>query len=61
MKRIFIEDDNGDNYYIENIKKFKNHIFKYHSIDGKGDNSLHEENGRYFTVTQEFYNLVKSL
>ena len=59
MKRIFIKDNNGDNYLIEDIKKFKNHIFKYHSIDGKGDYSLHEENGRYFTVSREFYKMIE--
>ena len=52
---------NGDNYLIEDIKKFKNHIFKYHSIDGKGDYSLHEENGRYFTVSREFYKMIENL
>ena len=61
MKRIFIKDNNGDNYLIEDIKKFKNHIFKYHSIDGKGDYSLHEENGRYFTVSIEFYKMIENL
>ena len=51
MKRIFIKDDNGDEYLIENIDEFKKHILKFHSYNNQGDNSIHEEKGRYFTVT----------
>ena len=29
--------------------------------DGKGDGSLHEENGYWFRVTEEFYDYVMEL
>ena len=61
MKRIFIKDDNGDDFLVENIEKFKNHIIKYHSHNNQGDNSIHEENGKYFTITKKFFKHLKSL
>ena len=53
---VIIKDDNGNDYKINDLKKFRNHIIKYHSTNGRGDNSLHIEKGRNFTVTQEFFN-----
>jgi len=61
MKRIFIKDDNGDDFLVENIEKFKNHIIKFHSFNNEGDNSIHEEKGKYFTVTKKFFRHIKSL
>ena len=43
------------------MKAFKNHIEKYHSYNGKGDGSLHEENGYWFRVTEDFYNYITNL
>ena len=40
---VQIEDDYGKKYIIEDLNLFKLHIKKYHSKDGKGDGSLHEE------------------
>ena len=40
---------------------FKDHIQKYHSVNGRGDGSLHEENGYWFKVTDEFYSYIMSL
>ena len=61
MKKIYIKDDNGDDFLIENIEEFKKHIIQYHSYNNQGDNSIHEENGRYFTVTKKLYNFIKHL
>ena len=61
MKKIIIQDDYGKNYVIEDLIEFKNHIKNFHSINGEGDNSLHEEKGRFFTVTKKFYNQIKHL
>ena len=61
MKKIYIKDDNGDDFLIENLEEFKKHIIKYHSHNNQGDNSIHEEKGRFFTVTKEFYKLVENL
>ncbi len=56
-----IKDDYGRDYKVLNIEAFKDHIEKYHSNNGKGDGSLHEENGYWFRVTEEFYSYVMSL
>ena len=48
-------------YTIPDVQEFKNHIEKYHSYNGKGDESLHEENGYWFRVTDAFYKYVMSL
>ena len=61
MKEITIQDDYGNDYKIKNLKKFKNHIIKFHSKNGEGDNSLHVENGKYFKVTKAFYKKILSL
>ena len=36
--------------------RFKDHILKYHTVNGKPDNSLHIENGMSFTITEKFIN-----
>lgn len=61
MKKIYIKDDNGDDFLIENIDEFKKHIIQFHSYNNQGDNSIHEEKGKYFTVTKEFFKHIKSL
>ena len=58
---VQIEDYYGKKYKIEDLNSFKLHIEKYHSKDGKGDGSLHEENGYWFRVTEEFYDYVMEL
>ncbi len=53
-----ITDDYGKSYVVHDLKRFKQHLVDFHSKNGKGDYSLHEENGYWFTVTPEFYDLV---
>lgn len=58
---VSIKDDYGKEYALSDIETFKEHLKNYHSVNGKGDGSLHEENGYWFRVTEEFYNYVMSL
>ena len=51
----------GNEYVIQDIISFKEHIIKHHTLDGKPDGSIHEENGYYFKVDNEFYNKLKNL
>ena len=51
-----IKDDYGKKYEVSDFEAFKKHIKLYHSKNGKGDGSIHEENGYWFKVTEEFYN-----
>ena len=58
---VTIFDDNGKAYNIRDLKRFKKHILDFHSQNGKGDNSLHEENGHWFSVTKVFYEQIMSI
>ena len=44
--RVTIKDDSGKECSIENIRTFQKHLQLFHK---KGD-SIHDENGHYFTV-----------
>jgi hypothetical protein len=55
------KDDYGKYYKIEDLSAFKAHLEKFHSINGKGDGSLHEENGYWFRVTEAFYKKAMAL
>ena len=56
MKKAKIKDDNGNLIEVD-IVKFKKHLDQYHSTGS----SLHEENGHYFTVDEDFRDKIKSL
>lgn len=58
---IIIKDDYGRDYEVQDIEAFKSHIEQYHSKNGRGDGSLHEENGYWFKVTDSFYQQIMSL
>ena len=48
--QIKIKDNNGNDYIIKDLKSFYQHILDYHA----SGTSLHEENGHYFTVDDDF-------
>ena len=56
-----IKSDDGREYPIPDINIFFKHLTDFHTVNGNGNNSLHEENGFYFTVTHEFYLSVKKM
>ena len=43
-----IQDIYGKEYTIPDLNNFKVHIIKFHTVNGRPDNSIHEENGYYF-------------
>ena len=55
MKRI-IKDDNGKDVEVD-LKKFMEHIDKFH----KTGTSIHDEDGHYFTVNDDFRNKLKKM
>ena len=61
IKEFIIKDDNGNNYTVNDLENFRKHIIKYHSVNGRGDNNLHIEDGRNFTVSQKFFDKILSL
>ena len=50
-----IKDIKGNDYEIQEIKSFADHIFKYHSTGV----SLHIENGYNFKVDKKFREIIK--
>ena len=50
MKILKIKDNSGNDYIIKDIESFHQHIQDYHP----SGTSLHEENGHYFTVDDDF-------
>ena len=57
----YVSDNNGRKYLIKEINKFYKHLIEFHTVDGKANNSLHEENGYYFTVTEDFIKKIKKM
>ena len=51
MKQLIVKDNNRNEYVVDDPNRFRQHLFDFHTHDGKADLSLHEENGHYFTVT----------
>lgn len=58
LTKMILIDDYGKTYTVKDVQRFKQHLIEFHSKNGKGDNSLHEENGYWFTVTPEFFQKV---
>tara|TARA_B100001769_G_scaffold270976_1_gene263042 strand:+ start:5479 stop:5661 length:183 start_codon:yes stop_codon:yes gene_type:complete len=56
-----IKDINGNDYIIYDLDNFKDHIVKYHTINGQPDNSIHEENGFNFLINSDFYTKLNEL
>lgn len=54
-------DDDGKEYVLSDLPRFKQHLIDFHSRNGKGDFSLHEENGYWFTVTPDFFDRIMNL
>ena len=56
-----IKDIDGNDYIIYDLDNFKDHIVKYHTINGQSDNSIHEENGFNFLINSDFYTKLNEL
>ena len=56
-----LKDNHGREYQFTDIQRFKQHLIDFHSNNGIGDGSLHEEKGYWFTVTEVFFKAVMEL
>ena len=56
-EKMYIFDDNGKRFKIKNLTTFKAHIDEFH----KNGESIHEENGFYFTVNDDFRKKINIL
>jgi len=56
----YVLDNNGKKYLIKDIDKFFQHLIDFHTNEEQlPDNSIHEENGHYFTITEVFFEKIK--
>ena len=56
MRKVKINDNEGKSIEVD-IDKFKKHLDEYHS----SGSSVHDEDGHYFTVDQNFRYKINSL
>ena len=56
MKKTVLKDDSENNVEVD-LKVFIDHINQYH----KTGTSIHDENGHYFTVNEEFRKKLKKI
>ena len=56
MRKVKINDNQGQSVEVD-IDKFKKHLDEYHS----SGSSVHDEEGHYFTVDQNFRKKINSL
>ena len=56
MTKVKIKDDNGKEIEVD-LKKFQKHIDEYH----RSGISIHDENGHYFTVNDNFRKKLKEM
>ena len=59
MSKLILIDNSSREYLVKDPKRFYNHLIEFHAQDKKADLSIHEENGFYFTVTQELFKKVE--
>ena len=60
MNELVLTDNRSNEYIVKNPKHFYNHLIEYHTTNKTADHSVHEENGYYFTVTEELFNKVEN-
>jgi len=56
MRKVKINDNQGKSIEVD-IDQFKKNLDEYHSTGS----SVHDEDGHYFTVNQNFRDKIKSL
>ena len=49
-----------ENMRMKDPQIFFDHLIDYHSTNNIGNHSTHEENGYYFTVTEELFTKVEN-
>ena len=60
MNELILIDNNSKEYVVKDPKRFYDHLIKYHTKNKTANHSVHEENGFYFTVTEELFKKVEN-
>ena len=59
MINLILRDNNSRKYIVMDPQCFYDHLIKYHTTNKIADHSVHEENGFYFTVTEDLFKKVE--
>ena len=60
MIKLILSDNNSREYIVKDPRRLYNHLIEYHTTNEKADHSVHEENGFYFTVTEDLFKKVEN-
>ena len=60
MNKLILTDNRFREYTVKDPERLYNHLIEYHSSDKIADHSVHEENGFYFTVTEDLFKKVEN-
>ena len=60
MNELTLTDNSSREYIVTDPRSLYNHLIEYHTTNEKADHSVHEENGFYFTVTEELFKKVEN-
>ena len=60
MIKLILSDNNSREYIVKDPRIFYDHLIEFHTTNKLADNSVHEENGFYFTVTEDLFKKVES-
>ena len=60
MHNLTLIDNGSREYIVKDPRRLYEHLIEYHTTNEKADHSVHEENGFYFTVTEEMFKKVEN-
>ena len=59
MNEFILIDNNSREYTVKDPKHFFDHLIEFHTTNKITNHSVHEENGFYFTVTEDLFKKVE--
>jgi hypothetical protein len=60
MNELILTDNSSREYAAKDPKRLYDHLIEYHTTNKTPDHSVHEENGFYFTVTEDLFKKVEN-
>ena len=60
MANLILSDNNSRKYIVKYPQRLYDHLIECHTSNKIADNSVHEENGFYFTVTKDLFKKVEN-
>ena len=60
MNELILTDNSSREYIVKDPRRLHDHLIEYHTMNKIADQSVHEENGFYFTVTEDLFKKVEN-